>query len=103
MNIYSPIIVTEKMVSKFKPTRLYIKELAGVKYFGKSSGPNIEGYTGSGIVWKCRIKKYGKENIKTLWISDWYHDPYEIMEVALSFSKENNKTQSATLCFTPGN
>ena len=82
------------MITNFKPTRLYIKELAGVKYFGKSIGTNIEGYTGSGIVWKCRIKKYGKENIRTLWISDWYHDPHEVMEVALHFSKENNIVES---------
>jgi hypothetical protein len=31
MNIYTPIPITESLISKFKPCRLYIKELAGIK------------------------------------------------------------------------
>jgi hypothetical protein len=34
------------MIDRFQPTRLYIKELAGVKYFGKTSREDIMTYTG---------------------------------------------------------
>jgi hypothetical protein len=74
----------------FKPTRLYIKKLAGIYYVGKTSADNIHDYTGSGRVWRDRIKKYGKGNIETLWISDWYYNKDEIVEAAHQFSIENN-------------
>lgn len=93
MSIYSPIIITEQIKQSFKPCRLYIKELASVKYFGKTSR-NPHTYHGSGIVWKDRIKKYGKENIKTLWVSNWFHDPQLIHDYALKFSKENSIVES---------
>jgi hypothetical protein len=91
MNIYQ----INDLVKNFKPTRLYIKKLAEVYYFGKTSVHDIDNYHGSGRVWRDKIKKYGKENIKTLWVSEWYHDPYEISEVALRFSKENDIVNSA--------
>ena len=94
MNIYSPISITESLVSKFKPCRLYIKELEGMKYFGKTSRDPYK-YTGSGIVWKDRIKKYGKANIKTIWVSDWFYDPQTIQEYALKFSKDNKIVESS--------
>jgi hypothetical protein len=93
MSIYTPSPITEQMIESFVPCRLYIKELAGVKYFGKTSRDPYT-YLGSGIIWKDRIKKYGKEQIKTLWVSDLYHDPKIIQEVALSFSKENGIVES---------
>ena len=93
MNIYSPIQITEEIRNKFKPTRLYIKELAGIKYFGKTTlDPNL--YSGSGKIWKDRIKKYGKDNIKTLWVSDVYYDPDELQVIALHFSEENKIVES---------
>lgn len=94
MDIYKPRIITEEIISKFRPTRLAIKELAGQKYFCKSILEDIESYPGSGVRWKKRIKKYGKENIKTLWVSDWYYTPQEIQEAALQFSKENQIVKS---------
>ena len=94
MDIYSPVVLSEASIKKFKPTRLYIKELAGVKYFGKSTVQNVEKYNGSGVIWRKRIKKYGKENIKTLWISDWFYDPHEIQKVALDFSRNNKIVES---------
>jgi hypothetical protein len=94
MTIYDIQSLSERVVKNFKPTRLYIKELFGIKYFGKTSCKNVESYSGSGVIWKKRIKKYGKENIRTLWISDWYHDPYEIQKVALDFSRENQIVES---------
>jgi hypothetical protein len=94
MNIYAPRVLTERTIQNFIPARLAIKELAGKLYFCKSTRIDIENYPGSGKKWKDRIKKYGRQNIKTLWISDWYHDPYEIQEVALHFSKENNIVES---------
>ena len=75
------------MNNNFQPTRLYIKECAGVKYFGKSTKEDIESYVGSGVVWLKRVKKYGKYNVKTLWVSDWYNDQHEIQSVALKFKK----------------
>jgi hypothetical protein len=74
----------------FKPTRLYIKKLVGIYYFGKTSVNDIGNYTGSGKLWKDRIKKYGKDKIETLWVSDWYYDPTEILEAASQFSLEND-------------
>ena len=94
MDIYSSRDITEFIKINFKPTRLYIKELSGVKYFGKTFLNDVEKYTGSGKIWRDRIKKYGKENIKTLWVSDWYYDPAELQEVALLFSKENKIVES---------
>ena len=93
MNIYSPIEITEEIRRKFKPTRLYIKELAGIKYFGKTSNdPYL--YSGSGKIWKDRIKKYGEHNIKTLWVSDVYYSPDELQNIALHFSRENRIVES---------
>lgn len=59
-------------------------------YFGKSTVTNIESYTGSGIHWLRHIKLHGKNNVETVWISDWFDDPYDIEEFALLFSKEND-------------
>lgn len=96
MDIYQPRAIMEETVAKFRPTRLAIKELAGQLYFCKSITKDICAYPGSGVRWQKRIKKYGKENIKTLWVSDWYHCPHEIQEVALHFSKENQIVESET-------
>jgi hypothetical protein len=94
MDIYSPKVLSDRTIQNFLPTRLAIKELAGQLYFCKSAAKDIEKYSGSGVRWKKRIKKYGKENVKTLWVSDWYHCPHEIQEVALHFSKENMIVES---------
>lgn len=94
MNIYQPILITEQIVNSFAPTRLYIKELAGVKYFGKTTLTDPYSYSGSGTLWQRYIKKYGKENIKTLWVSDIYYDPYELQEIAMQFSIENKIVDS---------
>lgn len=94
MCIYHPKVLTERIIKNFRPTRLYIKELFGVFYFGKTTKNNPYSYNGSGVIWSKRIKKYGKENIKTLWVSDWYKDPHEIQEIALHFSKENQIVES---------
>jgi hypothetical protein len=89
MDIYSPKVLSDRTIKNFLPTRLAIKELAGQLYFCKSKMKDIEKYTGSGVRWLNIVKKYGKDNIKTLWVSDWYYCPHEIQEVALHFSREN--------------
>jgi hypothetical protein len=94
MCIYSSIIIADELKQQFKPTRLAIKELAGQLYFCKSTKQDIENYNGSGVLWKKHIKQHGKENIKTLWISDWYYTAEEIQKVALHFSEENQIVQS---------
>lgn len=93
MCIYSPIPITEQIRKSFKPCRLYIKELAGMKYLGKTSRDPYK-YTGSGVIWRDRIKKYGKEHIKTLWVSDWFYDPQLIHSIAISISNENKIVES---------
>jgi hypothetical protein len=94
MCIYEPQVLSERTIQNFVPTRLAIKKLAGILYFCKSTEENILRYPGSGVVWKDRIKKYGKENIETLWVSDWYFCPHEIQKVALEFSRENQIVES---------
>lgn len=93
MCIYDKSIITEQTLKRYKPTRLYIKELAGVKYFGKTTKDPYT-YHGSGVVWLKRIQKYGTDAIKTLWVSEPYDDPYEIQEIALHFSRENQIVES---------
>jgi len=94
MNIYVPIVITEEIEHNFKPTRLAIKELNGLKYFCKSIRKNIETYTGSGIRWTNHIKKYGKKNVKTIWVSDWFYCPYYLQSFALMFSEYNQIVES---------
>lgn len=95
MGIYSPIDITESIKSNFKPTRLYVKELNGLKYFGKSVLADIDKYPGSGTRWVNHFKKYGKLNIKTIWVSEWFTDPYSLQEFALNFSKSNCIVESS--------
>ena len=90
-DIYSPSNSLKKY-ENFKPTRLYIKKHSqtGLLYFGKSIREDIYTYKGSGIRWKNHLQIHGSQFVITLWVSDWYHDPKEIEEVALHFSKEND-------------
>ena len=83
-SIYTPI----------KPTYLYIKQhsITGLKYFGKTSKDPYK-YPGSGTYWLRHITKYGKQFVKTLWVSDLYYDT-SIADIALHFSKENNIVES---------
>lgn len=75
------------------PTRLYIKKLNNIYYFGKSIKKNLHTYHGSGKRWTNHLKKYGKNNVETLWISDWYYDT-SIIDIALHFSQENDIVNS---------
>lgn len=77
-----------------KPTRLYIKQCphCGLKYFGKSIRKDIDYYQGSGIMWKCHLKKYKVKSIH-LWNSDWYYDT-SITRFSLKFSKLNKIVES---------
>jgi hypothetical protein len=89
----------------FRPTRLYIKELNGLKYFGKSVSADIEKYHGSGKRWLNHIKKYGTNKIETIWISDWFYDPLLLKEYATSFSIKHSIVDSdewANLCVETG-
>jgi hypothetical protein len=80
------------MSKLFIPTRLYIKECNGLKYFGKCTGDDIERYNGSGKRWSNHYKKYGKP--KTLWVSDWYYEPTRLTRFALLFSHLNKIVES---------
>ena len=94
MSIYSPIQINENILNNFKPTRLYVKELNGLKYFGKTVQQDIHKYAGSGTRWVNQVNKYGKSNIKTIWISEWFYCPHLLQEFALLFSELNNIVES---------
>lgn len=83
-SIYTPIT----------PTYLYIKKhsITGLKYFGKTIKDPYS-YTGSGKYWKSHIKKYGKQFIETIWVSELYTDT-SIVDIAVNFSIENNIVES---------
>lgn len=72
-----------------KPTRLYVKEhsVTGLRYFGKTTRINIEKYKGSGVYWKNHIKKHGIDNVRNIWVSDWFTSKEELVEFALAFSE----------------
>lgn len=91
---YTPITITDDIRQSFVPTRLYIKRCHGMWYFGKTTQDPFK-YTGSGVVWSDRLKKYGKDSVETLWVSDAYSDPAVLQEVALAFSRENLIVESA--------
>lgn len=95
MCIYQPIIITEEIENSFRPTRLAIKELNGLKYFCKSVRKNFEKYKGSGKFWSNHIKKFGSENVRTLWISDWFYCPHHIQDFALVFGEYNKIVESS--------
>lgn len=46
------------------------------------------------MIWLKRVKKYGKESINTLWISDWFTCPQHIQDFALMFSEHNRIVES---------
>jgi hypothetical protein len=94
ISIYYRLIITEEIERNFKPTRLAIKELNGLKYFCKSVRKDICSYTGSGKRWTNHVKKYGKKNVKTLWVSDWFYCPHHLQDFALMFSEYNNIVES---------
>lgn len=94
MCIYDIQVLSERTIQNFKPTRLAIKRLAGQLYFCKSTKKDFITYVGSGVRWLKRIKKYGRKNVETLWVSDWYSCPHELQEIALHFSKENQIVES---------
>lgn len=79
---------------KITRTYLYIKQhrITGMKYFGKTTKDPYT-YNGSGKLWIRHIKKHGKENIETIWISEPYYDT-SIIETAIEFSIENNIVES---------
>lgn len=94
MNIYQSLVLSDTIIQNFKPTRLCIKKINNVYYFCKSTKKDIYKYKGSGCKWKSLIKKYGKEKIQTLCVSDWYYCPQEIHDVAIHFSRENDIVNS---------
>lgn len=63
-----------------------------LKYFGKTTNPNYEKYTGSGIYWLRHLKKHGY-NVRTnlMFCSDSIE---EIEKYALKFSEDNNIVES---------
>ena len=77
------------------PTVLYIKQhsVTRMKYFGKTT-QDPHKYNGSGKHWARILKKYGKEHVITLWVSEPFTDSDTITEFALAFSRDNNIVES---------
>lgn len=90
MSIYS-----DTVNSDFKPTYLYIKRhsVTGLKYFGKTYGRNPVKYLGSGTYWNRHLKIHGKL-VETIWYK-LFTTKDELVEYALTFSRENNIVESA--------
>lgn len=92
--------VTDQVTTEFKPTRLYIKRhsATGLQYFGKSSkvGKAFDRYSGGGKHWKLHLKKHGKEQVETVWVSEVYtvDKIHELVDFALFFSDFNNIVES---------
>ncbi len=82
------------MTIYFKPTWLYIKQhnITGLKYFGKTTRKNPNGYRGSGSYWKNHLRKHGKD-ISTTWCQ-LFENRDELIEYATKFSIENNIVDS---------
>lgn len=78
-----------------KPVRLYIKEhqITGLRYLGKTVKDPYS-YNGSGTYWTNHYKKYGKEHIKTLWVSEEIYDEEYLKEFAEFLSEELNVIKS---------
>jgi hypothetical protein len=81
------------MNDTFKPTWLYIKQHnTGLKYFGKTIRKDPIRYLGSGDHWKQHLAKHGA-NITTTWCQ-LFTNKDELVDYALSFSKDNNIVES---------
>lgn len=80
-----------------KPTYLYIKQhaITGLKYFGKTTKSDPYKYLGSGKYWLRHIKKYGRNHVKTIWISEPFMDKDTLIEFATFISKELNIVESS--------
>ena len=89
------LILKRSISMTIYPTVLYIKQhpVTGMKYFGKTTKDPYK-YHGSGKYWSRILKKYGKDHIITLWVSDPYTDSIAISEYALIFSRDNNIVES---------
>jgi len=82
------ILITEKAIANFKPTYLYIKrhKITGLLYFGKTCKTDPLKYKGSGKYWSNHIKRYGINEIETLWYAA-FNDIYDLVEFAIFFSE----------------
>ena len=79
----------------FKPTYLYIKRhsITGKCYFGKTTSSDPVKYTGSGKAWIGHLKKYGYDQVETLWCK-LFTDQVECSLVALTFSRQQDIVDS---------
>lgn len=77
-------------------TYLYIKRhsVTGLKYFGQTSKSDPYTYLGSGKLWLRHIKKHGTQFVVTDWVK-LFTNELELVEFALTFSKENNIVESS--------
>lgn len=88
MSTYQHTPITDKMIARFRPTRLYIKRHAKTNlcYFGKTSREDIDLYSGSGIHWTRHLALHG-DDVITDWVSDWFVSPSDIQDFALLVSE----------------
>jgi len=82
--------ITEDAIANYQSTWLYVKRHAvtGLKYFGKTIQDPYK-YKGSGLRWSNHLKVHGRHHVETLWCQQ-FDDIYELVEYALTFSREND-------------
>lgn len=87
--------IPENQRKSFKPTFLYIKQckITGTLYFGKTTNSNPVTYRGSGTHWRLIYKKYGRENIETIWYC-LYTDIDILYDFAVKFSAQESIVDS---------
>lgn len=83
-----------KSLDKFKPTWLMIKQhnQTGLKYFCKTVRKDPYTYYGSGLYWTRHLAAHGND-VTTTW-AKLFNDKQELVEYALTFSKEHNIVES---------
>lgn len=72
---------------EFKPTRLYIKRLDNLYYFGKTVKEDIVGYLGGGVDWNEHLDAHGRHLVEHVWNSDWFYSEAEVRSFAIAFSE----------------
>lgn len=89
------IYIPENQRIAFKPTFLYIKQCSttGTLYFGKTAQKDPVTYRGSGKHWRLIYKKYGRENIKTIWYC-LFTDIDLLCDFAVKFSTQQDIVKS---------
>lgn len=76
---------------------LYIKthNITGLKYFGKTTRPNVDHYVGSGVYWLKHLRQHGRD-LSTTVVATFSDDNIdECVNYAIEFSRTHNIVESS--------